>query len=377
MGITSLLLAYGTPYAFAAEHHGRVLFGGVPVPGATVTAMHGSSTLSTVTDAQGIFQFADLPDGEWKLRVDLQGFAPAEQTLTISTATPASAWDLKMLSLKDLLAISTPPAQAGAPALQPRVLASEARTPKPTTKTDTAPAPEVPANADAERAADGMLVNGSENNAATSKYTISPAFGSRRPGSKALYTGSVGANVSQSAFDARPYSLTGLQSPKADYSRFTGLVTIGGPIKIPHLLYHGPNFFVGYQWTRDRDASTISGLVPTLAERSGDLSNTIGTNGQPVSVVSPTTGLPFTGIIPVSPQAAALLALYPLPNLAGSTAYNYQTQVLTNTHADGMQSRMDKGFGRRDQVYGGLGFRSVRSDTENLFHFRTLRTHSA
>ena len=145
-----------------------------------------------------------------------------------------------------------------------------------------------------------------------------------------------------------PYSLTGLQSPKADYSRFTGVATIGGPVRIPHLLYHGPNFFVGYQWTRDRDAQTISGLVPTLAERSGDLSNTLDANGKPVAVINPATGLPYTGVIPVSAQAQALLALYPLPNLAGSTRYNYQTQVLTNTHADSMQSRMDKGFGRRD-----------------------------
>jgi hypothetical protein len=367
--VVTLLLACHAPSALAAEHHGRVLFGGVPVPGATVTAVHGTSTLSTVTDAQGIFQFPDLPDGDWKLRIELQGFAPAEQALTISAGAPASAWDLKMLSLKELLAVSVPAAPTGAPALQSRVIASAAA-PKKAATTDAAPAPDAPASPDADKAAEGMLVNGSENNAATSKYTISPAFGTRRAGSKALYTGSLGANLGQSAFDAKPYSLTGLQTPKADYNRFTGIATIGGPIRIPHLLYHGPNFFVGYQWTRDRQASTIPGLVPTLAERAGDLSNTLDANGKPVSVINPNTGLPFTGIIPVSPQAQALLALYPLPNLLGSTRYNYQTQVLTSTHADSMQSRLDKGFGRRDQIYGGFAFRSVRSDTQNLFHFR-------
>ena len=356
----------------AAEHHGRVLFSGVAVPGATVTAVQGANTLSTVTDVQGIFQFADLPDGQWKLRIDLQGFAPAEQTLTIGAGTPASAWDLKMLSLKELLAVSSPAPPPGASALQPRIIAADKSPKKAGAKADTASAatPDAPAGADAERAAEGLLVNGSENNAATSKYTISPAFGTRRPGAKALYTGSLGANLGASALDARPYSLTGLQTPKADYSRFTGIATVGGPVRIPHLLLHGPNFFVGYQWTRDRDANTISGLVPTLAERSGDLSNTLDSSGKPVSVINPVTGQTFSGIIPVSAQAAALLGLYPLPNLTGSTRYNYQTQVLTNTHADSMQSRMDKGFGRRDQVYGGFAFRSVRSDTENLFHFR-------
>ena len=372
--IASVLLVSQMSVAFAAEHHGRVLFGGVPVPGATVTAVHGASTLSTVTDAQGIFQFADLPDGEWKLRVDLQGFALAEQTLAIAAAAPASTWDLKMLSLQELLAVSVPAAPAGAPALQPRVTVADASTKKPAAKADAAPpaAPDATAAADTDRAAEGMLVNGSENNAATSKYTISPAFGSRRPGSKALYTGSLGAVFSSSAFDAKPYSVTGLQASKPDLSQFTGIATIGGPIRIPHLLYHGPNFFVGYQWVRNREANTIPGLVPTLAERSGDLSNTLDTSGKPVSVINPATGLPFTGVIPVSEQAQALLALYPLPNLTGSTRYNYQTQVLTNTHADSLQSRMDKGFGRRDQVYGGFAFRSVRSDTENLFHFRDV-----
>ncbi len=373
-----LALSCSASLAHAAEHHGRVLFGGVPVPGATVTAVHGANTLSTVTDAQGLFQFADLPDGEWKLRVDLQGFAPTDQTVMMSSSTPASAWELQMLPLQQLQALSVAPAPpAASSALQPRAVATGAPPAKGAPKREAASgaAPETPPNPDADRAADGMLVNGSENNAATSKYTLSPAFGSRRPGTKALYTGSLGLMASQSAFDARPYSLTGLQAPKADYSRFTGIATIGGPVRIPHLLYHGPNFFVGYQWTRDREANTISGLVPTAAERSGDLSGTTDGTGKPVSVVNPATGLPYTGIIPVSPQAQALLALYPLPNLAGGTRYNYQTQVLTNTHADSMQSRLDKGFGRRDQVYGGFAFRSVRSDTENLFHFRdTTRT---
>ena len=368
----ALLLTCPSVLAFAAEHHGRVLFNGVPVPGATVTATQGKNTFSTVTDVQGLFQFATLSDGEWILHVEMQGFMPAEQKLNVSAQTPASAWELKMLPLQQLLAASVPASSPSAPALQPRPLAGDnnakkAGAPK---SADAEPLPSLAAPSDSERAADGLLVNGSENNAATSKYTLSPAFGTRRPGSKALYTGSIGANVSQSAFDARPYSLTGLQVPKASYNRFTGVATLGGPLKIPHLLWHGPDFFVGYQWTRDREALTLSGLVPTLAERSGDLSGTLNAQGQPVSIVNPATGLPFTGTIPVSTQAQALLALYPLPNLAGSTRYNYQTQVLTDTHADSLQSRLDKGLGRRDQVYGSFAFRSVRSDSENLFHFR-------
>ena len=41
--------------AFAAsEHHGQVTFGGLPVPGATVTATKGDKRLGAVTDQQGV-----------------------------------------------------------------------------------------------------------------------------------------------------------------------------------------------------------------------------------------------------------------------------------------------------------------------------------
>ena len=360
---SALLLLLLHVSAFAAEHHGRVLFNGAPVPGVSVTATHGSQQLHTVTDVLGLFQFPSLPDGEWTIRVALSGFAVQEQTIQLDKRTLASSFELKMLTVADVLAL------AKEIVAQPLVLpAPVAKTKE--KKTEVAELPAPPAGgSDAEKTANGLLINGSENNAATSKYSISQAFGSRRPGAKGLYTGSVGAQLNASPFDARPYSVTGLEVPKASYSRINGVATLGGPLKIPHLLRDGPTFFVGYQWMRNSSASTLPGLVPTAAQRSGDLSSTLTAQGTPVSVVDPATGLPIAGPVPVSAQAQALLALYPLPNLAGNTSYNYQTQVLTNMHADALQSRLDKSIGRRDQLYGGFAFRSVRSDSENLFHF--------
>ncbi|MGI4980483.1 MAG: TonB-dependent receptor [Janthinobacterium lividum] len=361
----TIILALYAGTAYAAEHHGRVLFSGLPVPGATITASRNGQKLSTVTDTQGLFQFADLAAGEWTLSVQMFGFAPVDAKVVIP-ATAGSMLELQMLPLAEVLA-SADKASA-APMITNRLPAAAV---KPAAAGEGAVS--APPSTEPDRAADGMLINGSENNAATSKYSISPAFGTRRAGTKALYTGSLGAQLSDSAFDARPYSLTGLLVPKATYNRFTGTATLGGPIRIPHLLLNGPSFFLGYQWTRDREATTLSGLVPTTAQRSGDLSSTVTSQGTPVTVVNPATGLPFAGNIPVSTQAAALLQLYPLPNLSGNTRYNYQTQVLNNTHVDALQSRLDKSIGRRDSFYGGLAFRSVRSDIENLFHFRDER----
>jgi trimeric autotransporter adhesin len=344
------------------------------VPGATVTLTQGAKQFLTVTDQQGFYQFADLADGQYVLRIEMRGFSTFVGEVKIAPDAPQSIWQLKLLGLEQMLAQATPVDTADSSAEAVNKPPPEAVRPAEVPKAPEAPPQEMPHPTDenADRSSDGLLINGSENNAATSQFTISPAFGNRRPGAKGLYNGSFGVIADQSTLDAKPYSLTGLEEPKAQYSRVTTAVTLGGPIRIPHLLYHGPNFFLAYQWTRNRDAATQSGLVPDVQERSGDLSGLLNAFGQPISIFDPTTGLPFTGLIPVSSQAQFLLQLYPLPNLAGNSSYNYQTQVLNNTHMDALQSRLDKTIGRRDQLYGGFGFRSTRADNTSIFEFRDV-----
>ena len=55
------------PAAAAPEYLGQVIFGRLAVPGATVTATRGDEQRTTSTDAQGIFRFADIPDGTWSI----------------------------------------------------------------------------------------------------------------------------------------------------------------------------------------------------------------------------------------------------------------------------------------------------------------------
>ncbi len=358
--LCGLLFLYIIPAAWATEHHGQVFFGGVPVPGATVTVSQGSKRLTTVTDQQGLYAFPDLADGTWKIEIEMSGFATLKGEITVAPNSPQGVWELTLLPLDKILS-------------KVQVTSPESLPVKPTPENKGAPEsaamPPPPAE-DNEESSDGFLINGTVNNAATSPFSLSPAIGNRRPGSKGLYTGSIAAIADNSFFDARPYSLTGLQVPKDNYSRITTVLSFGGPLNIPHLFYHGPNFFVAYQHTRDRDATTESGLVPDMAERNGDLSGLLNALGQPVTIYDPVTGLPFSGPIPLNPQAQALLNLYPLPNLAGNSRYNYQTQVLGNTHLDDLQLRLDKTIGRRDQVYGRFGLQSTRADAANLFDFR-------
>ena len=354
--------------AWSREYHGQVFYGGVPVPGAAVTMSQGDQNFSAVTDRQGLYEFADIPDGQWKIEIAMSGFAALDDTVKVGQDEPQRRWNLNLLGLEQMMAQAQMSAQLKSRPSNatPASIGNEEQK-----RADAAPEgmPPIPADQAADQSADGLLVSGSQNNAATSQYSMSPAFGNRRPGQKGQYNGGLGVIAGNSALDARPYSLAGTVTPKDLYNRITGIATLGGPLRIPRLMPIGPNFFLTYQWTRSTIAAYQTGLVPNTAERSGDLSGLRNAQGQAVTVYNPATGLPFAWNIPVSTQASALLSLYPLPNVAGNTRYNYQASVLNNTHTDALQSRLMKTIGRRDQLYGGFGFMSTRENTKNLFGF--------
>ncbi len=149
--------------------------------------------------------------------------------------------------------------------------------------------------------------------------------------------------------------------------------SFGGPLAIPHLFRtNNGNFFIGYQGTRNRNASTQTGLVPTAAERGGDLSQTLNQLGQPVVAIDPSTGAPFPGnIIPVnliSPQAKVLLGFYPQPNFS-SSRYNYQIPLVGSNDSDGIQTRINKMINQRNSVNGSLGYQRSSAENPNLFAF--------
>lgn len=370
--LMALLLA--SRAADAAQYRGRISTGSVPLPGVTIVATQAGKTVSTVTDETGTFLFPALVDGRWHIRIEMLGFATIEDDVVITSGQPPATWELTMLSLDQALALTK--TRVALSLAQASVMATSNSPVNQASKQSSTPETSRPQEDDSQRPSDGLLVNGSTQNATTSKYSLDQAFGNSRFGTKSLYTGGLALVVDNSALDARPYSLSGLDSPKNSYNRITGVATIGGPIKIPHLLRHGPNFFLAYEWTRDSAATTEAGLVPTAVQRIGDLSGILDALGQPVTIVNPATGSPFPGnVVPVSPQAQALLSLYPLPNIAGNTGYNYQIPVLNSSHQDQLLSRVDKSITRKDELYGRFSFISTRASTANLFSF-TDRSNS-
>lgn len=86
-----LLLAGGSLLA----QSGFVRSAGQPIPGATVTASQGSSTVSTVTDEDGHYSFALLAPGQWTVSIDLFGFEALKKEVTFSAGLPVS-FELKL-----------------------------------------------------------------------------------------------------------------------------------------------------------------------------------------------------------------------------------------------------------------------------------------
>jgi hypothetical protein len=384
----------------SAEHRGLVRFGGQPVPGATVTAIQGDKRLATVTGPFGDYSFPDLADGVWTIQIEMLCFAAVKSEVTVAADAPAPEFELKLLPLNEIKAEERAAAPA-MPAPKSPATAQESRA-----KTEQAPRPAADAQGSfqkaeltaaaasgaaagperesgvfgnqsaedlAQRASDGFLISGSANNSASSPFGLMPAFGNARKGPVSLYNGNIGLTLGNSALDARSYSLTGQDTARPAYNRVTGMASFGGPLRIPRLWKNGPMFVVNYQWTRNRNVTTQSGLMPTSAERDGDLSRTLNALGRPVEIFDPVTGLQFSGnAIPknrISPQAKALLDLFPPPNFVGGTRYNYQIPVVGATHQDSLQTRLSKTIKRNNQLSGTFDYQRVRSDNPNLLGF--------
>ena len=132
-------------------------------------------------------------------------------------------------------------------------------------------------------AADGLLINGSVNNGGASPFSQSAAFGNNRRGPQSLYNWGLGTQLGHSALDARPYSFGGRPTVKPDYSDIQIMGTFGGPLRIPGLR-NAPLLFLGYQRLEDHNATTQSAIMPTVAQRGGDFSDS------PVGLIDPDTG---------------------------------------------------------------------------------------
>ncbi len=144
--------------------------------------------------------------------------------------------------------------------------------------------------------------------------------------------------------DARSYSLTGIESPKADYNQARFGVNIGGPLSIPKI-FNGGNkwfFFAGWNGSRGSTPYDAFSTVPTQDGRGGNFSAATYNDGKPVQIFDPRTGqqYQFNGVQNeldpslISPAATALLKYMPLPNIAKTASgqnFHYVTSAEGNS----------------------------------------------
>jgi Carboxypeptidase regulatory-like domain len=184
------------------------------------------------------------------------------------------------------------------------------------------------------------------------------------------FHGSLFEYLQNDAMDATIFNFPA-KAPKR-FNTFGG--SLGGPVTVPKI-YRGRDktfFFLDYEGNRRRTSVPQQLLVPTQAERNGDLRALVaGYAGGPVT--NPFTGLPYAnntipaGVCPgcINPVAQKLLTYYPLPNAnlnVVNPSYNYRTLAPIPSNTDGWDLRLDRSITSKQQVYARFSWKDVAAE---------------
>ncbi len=179
-----------------------------------------------------------------------------------------------------------------------------------------------------------------------------------------------------SAVDAKPFSLNGLNIPQAAYAQSRFSMIVGGPLVLPKLVKDpSTQFFITYFGTRAKNPDLFTETVPTPAERLGDFSQTtqsLGSNvtNAPVTIFNPATHQPFPGnVIPgklLNPISLGLLKFYPLPNQPGNIN-NYEFETANAANTDNVGVRLQRNVTQKDRLSLNFQYQDRSGTTANAF----------
>lgn len=427
-------LLIGAPALFAQS--GFVKSAGQPIPGATVTATQGARSVSVVTDADGHYAFPLLNPGSWTVTVDMFGFDPLKTEVDYSAAHGPVNFNLLLKPSPVLQRLQQFAARrngnAGAQATGQNLdneiqnaFNAQGQSPAPafggggssneSFLVSGSLSPGMSANAQADsgpgmREASGVSVSGF---GASDEGGAAPGFGSGagmggggfggrgggfgggrggfrgpRPGARrgqfgnhrrpSQIRGMASFTLNNSAVNAKPFSINGLDIPQAAYAQSRFSLIVGGPLVIPKIVKDpSTQFFLTYFGTRSRNPKLFAETVPTAAERSGDFSaatQSLGTSATavPVTIFDPATRQPFPGNrIPanlLSPISLGLLNFYPLPNQPG-TANNYQYETAQASNSDNLGLRIQRSVTQKDRLSLNFQYRRLDGTTANPFQY--------
>ncbi len=149
--------------------------------------------------------------------------------------------------------------------------------------------------------------------------------------------------------------------PRSKYRYNNPGYFIGGPVLFPGSDFNKKRDKLFFFWSHESLSRTVPSNVsyqtfPTLLERQGDFSQTVDQNGQLIVVRDPLTNAPFPGNrVPadrIDPKGLALLNLFPLPNRA-DPAHTYNDvfqRPIQQPHSD-MILRVDWNISPKTTFY--------------------------
>ncbi len=188
--------------------------------------------------------------------------------------------------------------------------------------------------------------------------------------------GMIQFSLRNSALDARPYSLTGVEQKKQAYAneRFGG--TLGGPLKI--LFWkksrQAPFYMINYSGQRGRNSYDATSTVPLAEERQGDFSASRLRSGNSVRIYDPASPIGNRSLFPNSiipanrldSAALGLLKYLPLPNQPG-LVQNYFFQESVPTSSDQLSVRVMGRWKQRNNINISYAFNRSRRISGNPF----------
>ena len=372
---------------------------GAPIQKAKIRLAGNSATAEVVTGADGKFQLAPLPAGQYRLTVEASGHKiDFAQPIDLAPAAPPV---VLTLSDRGELTVAVLENQASTGGEQ---LSSQAVSELPLNKrdfstllllaagtmTDTNGATNFTAQfaingqrgVEATFAMDGADISDPEMGGATftnfnvdavegidSSSDWMPAeIGRGASGFTNIHTrsgasgfhGSIFEFVRNSAFDASNYfdhATPAYPGRIPPFRRNEFGFTNGGPLFIPHA-YDGRKrtfYFTQYQGFRQVLGTTQVMPVPTAAERTG------------LDTVTYPDGSVDTLYVPVDPGIAAVLVRYPLPNDATGSfqAHTYATASKVATDANQFSLRLDHRFSPKDQFFARFNLDNLTGPTTN------------
>ncbi len=174
-------------------------------------------------------------------------------------------------------------------------------------------------------------------------------FGNRAGRGQQGMRGALTYTFSNSAFDARPFSLTGQTFEKASYAQNRFGFSLGGPLKLGKWIKSDKTFlFVNFNGNLGRNPFQAIQTLPTALERSGDFSErTAAIIYDPLNRNQPFAGnkIPLARI---DPAARGLLEFFPTANQPG-LVQNYQYVASNLNQSQQLSVRVNRNLTTKDR----------------------------